>query len=77
MAALKRQVHPMPDYVEQALLDAQLMESYHRRPAYQRNDYVGWISRAKLPATRNKRLDQMLRELMAGDKYMGMDYRGQ
>ena len=46
-----------------------------RRPPYQRNDYIGWITRAKLPATRQKRLEQMLDELEKGDAYMKMVFR--
>lgn len=64
----------MPDYVRQALLAANLMEAYNRRPPYQRNDYIGWISHAKQDSTRLKRLQQMLAELQTGDKYMGMVY---
>ena len=39
------------------------------------NDYVGWISRSRLPATRAKRLAQMLDELEAGGIYMHMKWR--
>jgi uncharacterized protein YdeI (YjbR/CyaY-like superfamily) len=50
------------------------MEAYRNRPPYQRNDYLGWIARAKLEQTRQKRLAQMLRELAGGDRYMNMIY---
>jgi uncharacterized protein YdeI (YjbR/CyaY-like superfamily) len=50
------------------------MDAYNARPPYQRNDYIGWLTRAKLEATRQKRLEQMLDELAAGDSYMGMNY---
>ena len=73
---LKRPVYPMPDFVEQALVVKGLMGAYRARPAYQQNDYIGWISRAKLKETKQRRLDQMLEELVRGDKYMKMDYRG-
>ena len=46
------------------------MDAYHARPAYQRNDYIGWITRAKRDATKAKRLTQMLDELKRGDVYM-------
>ncbi len=72
---LKRDVHPIPDYVIQALTRAGMLEPYHLRPPYQQNDYIGWITRAKRETTRQKRLDQMLDELRTGDKYMGMDYK--
>jgi uncharacterized protein YdeI (YjbR/CyaY-like superfamily) len=52
------------------------MKAYRDRPPYQQNDYVGWITRAKLPATREKRLQQMLDELKAGGVYMHMKWNG-
>lgn len=73
-ARLKRPRHPMPDFVRQALLARGLMDAYRARPAYQQNDYIGWIGRAKREATIHKRLAQMLDELEAGDVYMKMDY---
>ncbi|HBD01417.1 MAG TPA: hypothetical protein DC053_22020, partial [Lachnoclostridium sp.] len=33
-----------------------------------------WITRARRPETRRKRIDQMLDELRSGDAYMGMAY---
>ena len=51
------------------------MEAYRARPPYQRNDYLGWIARAKLPATRQKRLQTMLRELRSRSGYMNLPYR--
>jgi uncharacterized protein YdeI (YjbR/CyaY-like superfamily) len=65
----------MPAEVRRALLDAGLMTRYRQRPPYQRNDYLGWISRAKRAPTRQKRLEQMLAELERGDDYMKMPYR--
>jgi uncharacterized protein YdeI (YjbR/CyaY-like superfamily) len=62
----------MPDFVRNALEQNALMENYQERPAYQRNDYVGWITRAKRPETVQKRLNQMLDELRQGDVYMNM-----
>jgi len=64
----------MPDFVREALVRADLVEAFERRPPYQRNDYLGWIARAKRPATREKRLAQMLDELTSGDRYMDMPY---
>ncbi|OGW45530.1 MAG: hypothetical protein A2078_06990 [Nitrospirae bacterium GWC2_57_9] len=64
----------MPDFVRAALLRQGLLQAYRDRPPYQQNDYVGWITRAKLPATRQKRLDQMLDELARGGLYMKMAY---
>jgi uncharacterized protein YdeI (YjbR/CyaY-like superfamily) len=74
-ARLKRPRLPMPGYIKTALEDRNLMGAYLQRPAYQQNDYIGWITRAKLPSTRQKRLEQMLDELFRGDVYMNMAYR--
>jgi uncharacterized protein YdeI (YjbR/CyaY-like superfamily) len=73
---LKRDVHEMPDDIRKALTTHKLMAAYRERPAYQQNDYVGWITRAKLPATREKRLNQMLDELRGGGVYMHMKWNG-
>ena len=64
----------MPDSILQALVERGLLEAYNSRPAYQRNDYLGWIQRARKPATQARRLEQMLQELDEGDKYMKMEY---
>ena len=71
---LKRPKHPMSDFVRQALEERGLMADYQARPAYQQNDYIGWINRAKLQPTKEKRLDQMLDELEKGGVYMNMDH---
>ena len=71
---LKRPRYPMPDFVRQALDERSLMEAYHKRPAYQQNDYIGWINRAKRRETKDKRLRQMLEELEAGGVYMKMKH---
>jgi uncharacterized protein YdeI (YjbR/CyaY-like superfamily) len=71
---LKRPIYPMPDFIQNALLKHGLLQAYQNRPAYQQNDYIGWITRAKLQATREKRLQQMLDELATGDRYMHMAY---
>jgi len=71
---LKRELHPMPPFVKQALISNNLMTAYRRRPPYQQNDYVGWITRAKQKATQEKRLNQMIDELIRGDRYMKMVY---
>ncbi len=72
---LKRPRYPMPEFVRTALIDAALMGAYQERPPYQRNDYVGWITRAKREETQQKRLAQMLDELAVGDRYMKMAHR--
>jgi uncharacterized protein YdeI (YjbR/CyaY-like superfamily) len=65
----------MPEFVRSALETHGLRERYDARPWYQRNDYLGWIDRAKREETKLKRLDQMLEELKAGDCYMNMPWR--
>jgi uncharacterized protein YdeI (YjbR/CyaY-like superfamily) len=72
---LKRDIHDMPEDVHAAIDQRRLMQAYRQRPPYQQNDYVAWITRAKLPATRAKRLAQMLDELEAGGLYMHMAWR--
>ena len=69
---LRRPRYPMPGFVAQALEDRRLMAEYDKRPAYQQNDYIGWISRAKRQETKLKRLHQMLEELEKGGIYMNM-----
>lgn len=75
-ATLKRARNPMPVFVRNALNERGLMDAYRARPPYQQNDYLGWIARAKMEATRLKRLDQMLDELQGGKLYMNMAWRG-
>ena len=71
---LKRARHPMPAFVREALENKGLMDDYRQRPAYQQNDYLGWINSAKRQDTRNKRLEQMLEELEVGGIYMKMEH---
>lgn len=71
---LQRPIQPMPPYVERALNDLNLMQLFQSRPAYQQNDYLSWINRAKQPQTKEKRLRQMLAELRKGGVYMKMPH---
>ena len=71
---LQRPRHPMPADVQTALEQRGVMDAYRLRPAYQQNDYIGWIERAKRPETRQKRMNQMLDELERGNAYMNMPY---
>ena len=71
---LKRPRYPMPDFVKEALNKYDLMAAYRERPAYQQNDYIGWITRAKRAETVTSRLRQMLDELKRGNVYMKMKY---
>jgi uncharacterized protein YdeI (YjbR/CyaY-like superfamily) len=65
----------MPEDVREGLHRAGLQDAYDLRPPYQRNDYIGWIERAKRKETRQRRIDQMLDELDRGDVYMKMDWK--
>jgi len=72
---LKRPRYPMPDFIKKALIENKLMDAYNARPPYQRNDYIGWITRAKREETKINRLNQMLDELKKGTLYMKMKYK--
>ena len=74
MSPLTRTRYEMPAFVREALESRGLLEAYHARPDYQQNDYLGWISRAKRPETKEKRLNQMLDELERGGVYMKMKW---
>lgn len=74
--SLKRDIQKMPSDVEKALKKEGLVDKYKARPAYQKNDYLAWIKRAKQDKTRESRINQMLSELKSGNKYMKMDYSG-
>ncbi len=65
----------MPAAVRRTLLARGVMKAYRARPAYQRNDYLGWLVQAKRQDTRDKRLAQMVAELKRGDVYMKMTWR--
>jgi len=65
----------MPNHIREALIARGLADAYRSRPPYQRNDYIGWIMRAKRYETKKKRLQQMLDELEKGGLYMKMAYR--
>ncbi|MEM9438113.1 MAG: YdeI/OmpD-associated family protein [Pseudomonadota bacterium] len=66
----------MPHFIKAALMAHGALQLYEARPWYQRNDYLGWITRAKREETREKRLVQMLDELKSGDRYMKMTWHG-
>jgi uncharacterized protein YdeI (YjbR/CyaY-like superfamily) len=71
---LKRPRQPLSDDIRLTLTTSGLMDAYQARPAYQQNDYLGWIESAKKPETRQKRLQQMLDELEKGGIYMKMKH---
>ena len=72
---LKRPLVAMAPDIRVRLDIARLRAAYDARPPYQRNDYLAWISRAKRPATRERRISQMLDELESGDSYMKMPWK--
>jgi uncharacterized protein YdeI (YjbR/CyaY-like superfamily) len=71
---LKRDINPVPDFVKKALEINDLKQDFENRPAYQQNDYIGWINQAKREETQQKRLKQMLEELHKGGIYMKMKH---
>jgi uncharacterized protein YdeI (YjbR/CyaY-like superfamily) len=73
-STLKRAVNPMPRNIRSLLEKHGLLELYKARPPYQQNDYIGWITKAKLETTRQKRTQQMLDELKQGNLYMRMKW---
>ncbi len=73
-ANLQRDIQPMPDFIKEALTKNGVMDDYLARPAYQQNDYLSWITRAKQETTQQKRLHQMLEELKVGGVYMRMKH---
>lgn len=75
LSGLSRPIQPMPGDVAERLERSGLAALYATRPAYQRNDYLGWIAGAKRPQTREKRIARMLEELQKGNVYMGMAWR--
>jgi len=72
---LRRKKYKMPDDVKGTLEAEGLMAVYNSRPAYQQNDYIGWITRVKREETRAKRLKQMITELKKGNVYMKMNWK--
>lgn len=71
---LQRPRQHMPADVRTALESRGLTNKFRLRPAYQQNDYLRWLHRAKHAETRQKRLDQMLGELGQGNVYMRMKW---
>lgn len=70
----RRPTYSMPDDVAAALRVGDVDADYAARPHYQRNDYVGWITRAKTEETRRDRIARMVEELKRGGVYMGMEH---
>jgi hypothetical protein len=73
---LKRRVNRMPAFVRQSLTERGLTRAYRSRPAYQRNDYIGWITSAKGEATQRVAPESDTRELAGGRTYRKMKWSG-
>ena len=71
---LERKRNSMPNYINEALENTGLMLEYRNRPAYQQNNYIGWIEEAKKQEAKVKRLSQMLEERELGGIYMKMQH---
>jgi len=71
---LTRKIQPMPEWIKKELTANKVLDDFYARPDYQQNDYISWITRAKLEATQCKRLDQTIAELKKGGVYMGMKH---
>jgi hypothetical protein len=61
----------MPGNVRGALAKRKLLDAFHARPDYQRNDYLKWIATASGTVAKQQRLDQMLDELERGSLFQG------
>ncbi len=72
--ALKREIQKMPEQIRIALAERDLTDDFYKRPPYQQNDYISWITRAKREVTSRKRWVQMLDELEKGGVYMKMKH---
>ena len=66
---LERPVQSMASFVRVALLSQGQLKANRERPAYQRNDYLSWIQRAKMAETRQKRLPNARRTQAWGSLY--------
>jgi uncharacterized protein YdeI (YjbR/CyaY-like superfamily) len=75
--AAPRPRYAMPAFIRRALAKRGLLAAYRERPPYQRNDYIGWITRAVRASTREQRLEQMLSELERGGVYMKMTWHAE
>lgn len=72
----KRPRYPMPVDAAGSLDGTGLQAVYDCRPAYQRNDYTGWITGGVRPQIRQNRDARMLQEPKEGNVCMGMVWHG-
>lgn len=71
---LKRELNPIQDFIRERLVRENVLDKYNERPAYQRSQYIDWITSAKRETTKENRLNQMIDELKAGDSFKGEKY---
>lgn len=71
---MTREIYDIPDELVVILETTGLWSAYQTRPAYQQNDDIGWIYRAKRQETRDRRIAIMLAELAAGHGYMKLPW---
>lgn len=75
---IKPKVHKpliIPAYIKEKIEKNDLLDKFHSRPPYQQRDYIWWIEDAKLEATKAARIEQMLDELKANNRYMNMTWK--
>lgn len=66
----------LPEDIKRALETNHVRADFDARPAHQKSEYIAWITRAKEPNLRAKRLKQMLQELDHGGVFMRDDHPG-
>jgi uncharacterized protein YdeI (YjbR/CyaY-like superfamily) len=62
----------LPDYIKSILKKEGLLGKYEEQIYTYRKGYRQWIEEAKQEATKQKRIEQMVREVKEGKKYMNM-----
>ena len=69
---VKRKPWPMPDHFKRALAERKnraAAQNFHSLAATYQREYLVWLTMAKLPATRARRLQETLAALKAGRKW--------
>lgn len=64
-------VLPVPRSVRAMMEVEGVWNAWQARPSSQRDQYLEWIAAAEEPEGNAERIDQMLEELHAGDRFMG------
>lgn len=64
-------VVPVPRSVRGMLQAERVWDAWESRPSAQRDQYLEWIAAADQPSGNAERIDQMIAELRAGDRFMG------